>query len=92
MKTALFLQQTGSAALLLAGILTAPAQVATLATNSAPAQSSFPVAIHVDAAKPLGELKAIWRMFGADEPNYATMKDGRHEFDPGPTAACSTAW
>jgi len=42
-------------------------------TNDAP----FPVTITVDAAKPLGELKPIWRMFGADEPNYATMKDGR---------------
>ena len=42
-------------------------------TNAA----SFRVDITVDAAKPLGELKPIWRMFGADEPNYATMKDGR---------------
>ena len=39
--------------------------------------ASFPVAIHVDAAKPLGPLAPIWRFFGADEPNYATMKDGR---------------
>ena len=23
------------------------------------------------------ELRPIWRFFGADEPNYATMKDGR---------------
>lgn len=38
---------------------------------------SFPVSITVDAAKPMGELKPIWRFFGADEPNYATMKDGR---------------
>ena len=38
---------------------------------------AFPVAITVDAAKSLGELRPIWRMFGADEPNYATMKDGR---------------
>jgi len=37
----------------------------------------FPVTIQVDAAKPLGELKPIWRFFGADEPNFATMKDGR---------------
>jgi xylan 1,4-beta-xylosidase len=37
----------------------------------------FPVVIRVDAARSLGELKPIWRMFGADEPNYATMKDGR---------------
>ncbi len=38
---------------------------------------SFPVTIRVDAATNLGELKPIWRMFGADEPNYATMKDGK---------------
>ena len=41
------------------------------------ADGSFSVTIQVDAAKSLGELKPIWRMFGADEPNYATMKDGR---------------
>src|SRR5687767_2990991 len=39
--------------------------------------AAFPVTIRVDAARSLGELKPIWRMFGADEPNYATMKDGR---------------
>ena len=38
---------------------------------------SFPVTIKVDAAKPLGELKPIWSFFGADEPNYATMRDGK---------------
>ena len=37
----------------------------------------FPVVISVDASKPVGELKPIYRFFGADEPNYATMKDGR---------------
>ncbi len=35
------------------------------------------VTIEVDAQKPIGELKPIWRFFGADEPNYATMKNGR---------------
>lgn len=39
--------------------------------------SAFPVFIQVDASKPLGELKPIWRFFGADEPNYATMPDGK---------------
>ena len=39
--------------------------------------ASFPVTIRVDAAKPVGPLQPIWRFFGADEPNYATMKDGR---------------
>lgn len=37
----------------------------------------FPVTITVDAAKSAGPLRPIWRFFGADEPNYATMKDGR---------------
>ncbi|CAN5906172.1 beta-xylosidase [soil metagenome] len=37
----------------------------------------FPVSIRVDASRPAGELKPIYRFFGADEPNYATMKDGR---------------
>src|SRR5450755_5153622 len=41
------------------------------------AAAAFPVTIEVDAAKPIGEMKPIWRFFGADEPNYATMKDGR---------------
>lgn len=41
------------------------------------ADENFPVTIRVDASKPHGELKPIYRFFGADEPNYATMKDGR---------------
>jgi xylan 1,4-beta-xylosidase len=40
-------------------------------------QDAFPVSIQVDAATKLGELKPIWRFFGCDEPNYATMKNGR---------------
>jgi xylan 1,4-beta-xylosidase len=51
-----------------------------LAADSAPLVTStqpFPVTIRVDAAQTQGELKPIWRFFGADEPNYATMKDGR---------------
>ena len=54
--------------------------LASLALAFVPAQAdepaSFPVAIRVDASKTLGELKPIWRFFGADEPNYAYMKDG----------------
>jgi xylan 1,4-beta-xylosidase len=38
--------------------------------------ASFPVAITVDASSTQGELKPIWRFFGADEPNYAYMKNG----------------
>jgi xylan 1,4-beta-xylosidase len=40
-------------------------------------QPDLPVKIQVDASKKLGTLRPIWRFFGADEPNYATMKDGR---------------
>lgn len=38
-----------------------------------------PLKVHmvVDANKSLGNLRQIWRYFGADEPNYAYMKDGR---------------
>jgi xylan 1,4-beta-xylosidase len=43
-------------------------------TESAP--STFPVQITVDAAKSVGTLSGAWGYFGADEPNYATMKDG----------------
>jgi xylan 1,4-beta-xylosidase len=41
------------------------------------ATNTFPVAIRVDAGKPRGPLRPIWRFFGGDEPNYATMKDGQ---------------
>jgi xylan 1,4-beta-xylosidase len=34
------------------------------------------VAIRVRADQPAGQLRPIWRFFGADEPNYAYMKDG----------------
>jgi xylan 1,4-beta-xylosidase len=44
-----------------------------LAAAASAAEAPFPVSIKVDAAKPRGELKPIWRFFGADEPNYATM-------------------
>src|SRR5690348_5397848 len=35
------------------------------------------VSVTVDAAHREGPLPPVWRFFGADEPNYATMKDGR---------------
>ena len=50
---------------------------AVMAPGSAQTDAAFPVAITVDAGKPAGQLNPIWRFFGADEPNYATMKDGR---------------
>ena len=45
--------------------------------HHAAAAESFPVTIRVNAAKPQGDLKPIWRFFGADEPNYAYMKHGK---------------
>ncbi|KQM12898.1 beta-xylosidase [Sphingomonas sp. Leaf24] len=47
-----------------------------------PADATAPVPVRdvsvtVDARKSLGPLPPAWRFFGADEPNYATMKDGR---------------
>ncbi|HVT73486.1 MAG TPA: beta-xylosidase [Lacunisphaera sp.] len=52
--------------------------VAGLAVSVAAAEPSpaFPVSVSVDPSKTIGELKPIWRFFGADEPNYAYMKDG----------------
>jgi xylan 1,4-beta-xylosidase len=41
------------------------------------AAESFPVKMRVDAGTTKGELRPIWRFFGADEPNYAYMKDGK---------------
>jgi xylan 1,4-beta-xylosidase len=37
---------------------------------------TFPVTIRVHADQPVGEWKPIWRFFGADEPNYATLPNG----------------
>ena len=45
-----------------------------LAQAGDPAQ---PVSVTVDASRPIAKLAPVWRFFGADEPNYATMKDGR---------------
>ncbi|MEN9401550.1 MAG: hypothetical protein RL091_253 [Verrucomicrobiota bacterium] len=55
--------------------LLAPALSA--ADIAADANPTFPVTITVDAAHPTGPLRTFWRYFGADEPNYATMKDGQ---------------
>lgn len=41
------------------------------------AAAGFPVKISIDAAMEEGPVNPVWRFFGADEPNYATMKDGR---------------
>lgn len=47
-----------------------------LSSGIAPAET-FPVSITIDVNKPVGELRPIWRYFGADEPNYAYMKHGQ---------------
>jgi xylan 1,4-beta-xylosidase len=39
--------------------------------------ASFGVNIVVDASEAQRPVTPVWRFFGADEPNYATMKDGR---------------
>src|SRR5687768_14104498 len=46
-------------------------------TETRAAEQVFPVTIQVDAGAPRGDLRPIWRFFGADEPNYAYMKNGR---------------
>ena len=40
-------------------------------------QNSFDVNIQVDVSSGLGPVNHIWRYFGADEPNYAYMTNGR---------------
>lgn len=53
------------------------ALIAFAAAWSAGLAADLPVTIVVDAAQPQGALKPIYRFFGADEPNYTYMKDGR---------------
>src|SRR4051794_13158738 len=66
---------------LLAGGLALAGLPEMLSSKSVSAESAqppaVPVTINVDAARPVGEMKPIWRFFGADEPNYATMRDGK---------------
>ncbi len=58
--------------LILAGIALHSAAMA----QTAP-PGNIPATIRVDASRIQGVLRPIYRFFGADEPNYATMKDGR---------------
>jgi xylan 1,4-beta-xylosidase len=53
--------------------------VAACCLSPAFAQQAEPFKVHIraDASKSMGPLKPIWRYFGADEPNYAYMKDGK---------------
>lgn len=71
----------GGALALLGGLLASSAGLAQTPTVSPAPGATIPVTMTVDAGKPLGPLKPIWRFFGADEPNYATMKDGRKLLD-----------
>ena len=54
-----------------------PAHLPADSNNAGGESSSFSVNIRVDAAHQLGEWRPVWRFFGADEPNYAYMKDGK---------------
>ncbi len=42
---------------------------------------SVPVTIRVHTDRTVGELKPVWRFFGADEPNYATKTNGEKLMD-----------
>ncbi|MEO9131188.1 MAG: beta-xylosidase [Sphingomonas sp.] len=42
-----------------------------------PVAAPIPVVVKVDASTTVAPANPVWRFFGADEPNYATMKDGR---------------
>lgn len=48
-----------------------------LAPAATPTPAAFPVTLTVEAAQPRGALPPIWRFFGADEPNYAYLPQGR---------------
>ena len=61
----------------LSAVITVACGIAMAGRPAGAADSAFPVSVRVDASQPGGELKPIWRFFGADEPNYAYMKNGR---------------
>jgi xylan 1,4-beta-xylosidase len=64
------------ASTLLALIATSVATTAAAFAQTGTAASEFQVNITVDAARSHGTVSRAWSYFGADEPNYATMKDG----------------
>ncbi len=68
------LRFTAPALILVGGLLLAAAR--SVAWQADP-PTTFAVTIQVDASKPKGVLHPAWRFFGADEPNYAYMKDGQ---------------
>ena len=60
-----------------AGSIAFSVLAATCAAAAIAVDAPKPVTVTVDAARSEGPLPPAWRFFGADEPNYATMKDGR---------------
>jgi xylan 1,4-beta-xylosidase len=64
-------------AALVAALTHVPAVAAGSGTGAPDADVPFPVNITVDAGRSVGELAPIWRYFGADEADYAYMRDGR---------------
>jgi xylan 1,4-beta-xylosidase len=58
-------------------ILSCAAILITLGTAAFAAEEPFSVHIGINATHPKAPLRPIWRYFGADEPNYAYMKDGK---------------
>ena len=61
--------------MIIAGLSSCSGQAASSAPEGGAA--AFPVAIEIDAGRVVGEMPPVWRFFGADEPNYATMPDGQ---------------
>jgi xylan 1,4-beta-xylosidase len=62
---------------LVAALAIGPSVIADTNTGALTADAPFPVNITVDAGKSVGDLTPIWRYFGADEADYAYMRDGR---------------
>ena len=71
------LSSTAVLTALLFSAISPPVSGADSSTPPTSQNSSFPVLIQVDASRPNGNFHPIWRFFGADEPNYATMKNGK---------------
>jgi xylan 1,4-beta-xylosidase len=55
------------------GFFLMSARLSSIAASGPP---SMPVTIRVDASQSMGAWRPVWRFFGADEPNYAYMKNG----------------
>ncbi|MEP6900717.1 MAG: beta-xylosidase [Actinomycetota bacterium] len=62
---------------LMIGIIIFQSFVVSFRAQGSTAAQTFPVNIRIDASNKKGELKPVWRFFGADEPNYAYLKDGK---------------